>query len=83
MSVQREESGDIARREDALDDEILRLLFSSPYPWTVAELARELGSGDAEDGVGRLVGAGLAHRIEDFAFPTRAARRARELHEPY
>jgi len=74
---------DIARREDALDDEILRLLFSSSYPWTVAELARELGDGGAEDGVGRLAGAGLVHRVRDLAFPTRAARRARELHEPY
>jgi hypothetical protein len=83
MSAPGDDRDEIARREDALDDEILRLLFSSPYPWTVAELAGELGSGGAEDGVGRLVGAGLAHRIEDFAFPTRAARRARELHEPY
>lgn len=83
MSVPREESGDISRRERGLDDEILRLLFSSPYPWTVAELARELGDGGAEDGVGRLAGAGLVHRIGDLAFPARAARRARELHEPY
>lgn len=83
MSAPGDGRDEIARREDALDDEILRLLFSSPYPWTVAELARELGSDDTEDGIGRLAGAGLVHRIEDFAFPTRAARRARELHEPY
>jgi hypothetical protein len=75
--------GEVAQREDALDDEILRLLFGSAYPWTVAELARELGDGGAVDGVRRLAGAGLVHRIEDFAFPTRAARRARELYEPY
>ena len=83
MSAQREELGEIGRRESALDDEILRLLFSSSYPWAIEELARELGTGDAEDGVARLAGAGLVHRIERFAFPTRAARRARELHEPY
>jgi len=74
---------EIARREDALDDELLRLLFNSPYPWTVAELARELGDDGAEDGLRRLAGAGLVHRSGDFAFPSRAARRARELYEPY
>lgn len=83
MSAPRDDRDEIVRREDALDDEVLRLLFSSPYPWTVAELDRELGSSEAQDGIGRLAGAGLIHRIEDFAFPTRAARRARELHEPY
>lgn len=83
MSARGDGRDEIARREDALDDELLRLLFSSPYPWTVAELTRELGDGGAEDGLCRLAGAGLVHRIGDFAFPTRAARRARELHEPY
>jgi hypothetical protein len=83
VSAPRDDRDEIVRREDALDDEVLRLLFSSPYPWTVAELDRELGSSEAQDGIGRLAGAGLIHRIEDFAFPTRAARRARELHEPY
>ncbi len=38
MSAPGDGRDEIARREDALDDEILRLLFSSPYPWTVAEL---------------------------------------------
>jgi hypothetical protein len=33
MSAQREESGDIVCCEGALDDEILRLLFASAYPW--------------------------------------------------
>lgn len=83
MSAPGEGTDEIARREDALDDEILRLLFSSPYPWTVAELALELGDSGAEDGLRRLLGAGLVHQTGDFAFPTRAARRARELHEPY
>ena len=68
MSAQREESGDIARRERALDDEILRLLFASAYPWAVEELARELGPSDAEDGLSRLAGAGLVRRIQHFAY---------------
>jgi hypothetical protein len=83
MSSRSEEADDNAGRERATDDEILRLLFSSPSPWSVAELARELGDGDAEDGVARLVGAGLAHRQGGLVFPSRAARRAVELYEPF
>jgi hypothetical protein len=65
------------------DDNVLALLFSSPYPWSVAELARELPDPFAEDRVGRLASAGLVHRHGDFVFPTRTARRARELYRPY
>jgi len=83
MSAQREGPEDIGRRERATDDEILRLLFSSPSPWAVAELGRELDSTDAEDGVARLAGAGLVHRQGELVSPTRAARRAIELYEPY
>jgi hypothetical protein len=63
VSAPGEGRDEIARREDALDDEILRLLFSSPYPWTVEELARELGDSGAEDGLRRLAGASLVHRM--------------------
>lgn len=82
MSAQCDRS-EIARRELATDDEILRLLFSSPAPWSVDELVRELANTDAEDGVVRLVGAGLAHRQGELVSPTRAARRAVELYEPF
>lgn len=83
MSTPSREPNEIARRERATDDEILRLLFSSPSPWSVAELARELGDSDAEDGVARLAGAGLVHRTGELVSPTRAARRAIELYEPF
>jgi hypothetical protein len=83
MSEQGEAPDEIGRRERALDDEILFHLFGSPYPWSVDELASELNDSDAEDGVVRLAGAGLVHRIGALVFPTRAARRAGELHEPY
>lgn len=69
------------RVEAARDDEILFLLFSSPYPWTVEELARELNDSDAADGVARLAAAGLVHGLDRFVFPTRSARRVRELRE--
>ncbi len=55
-----------------MDDETLRLLFSSPYPWTVAELDRELGNSDARDGIGRLPAPG------SFA-GSRISRSRREL----
>jgi hypothetical protein len=69
-------------RMDGSERTVLLVLFHDPLPWTVEELGRELGDrGDAIDAVGRLVGAGLVHRLGDFVFPTRAARRSDELYE--
>lgn len=46
---------------------------------TVAELMRELGTGGA-DGADRLVGAGLAHRLDgDFIIPSAAGRHANQF----
>lgn len=63
------------------DRNVLNLMFvDSSWPWSVEEIARELQSRlDAEDAVCRLAGAGLVHRLGEFVFPTRAARRADEL----
>jgi hypothetical protein len=83
MSAPSKDADHIGRRERALDDEILFHLFSSPYPWTLDELGLELNSDDVPDGVARLAGAGLVNRVEQLVFPSRAARRACELHEPY
>jgi hypothetical protein len=65
---------------DMSEKEVLSLLLSDPYLWTIEELAREFGKG-AETSVGALAGAGLVHRLGDFVFTTRAARRSDELHE--
>lgn len=65
---------------DQREREVLYLLFHDPYPWTVEELRREVGT-EAESSVGSLAGAGLLHRFGDFVIPTRAARRSDELHE--
>lgn len=67
-------------RMDTSEKTVLLVLSDDPVPWTVEELGRELkDTGDAVDAVARLAGAGLAHRLGDFVFPTRAARRSDEL----
>ncbi len=58
------------------DGNVLALIIDSGWPWTVDELACELGTLlGAADAVGRLSGAGLVHRLGEFVFPTRAALR--------
>jgi predicted transcriptional regulator len=67
--------------DDEIDNTVVSfVLDGDSWPWSIEEIARELGDrADAEDAVARLAGAGLVHRIEDFAFPTRSLRRASEL----
>jgi hypothetical protein len=67
--------------EEEIDNTVISfLLDGDAWPWSREEIARELGDkADAEDAVARLAGAGLVHRIGDFAFPTRSLRRASEL----
>lgn len=64
--------------DEEMDSAILWRLCKEG-PWAVAELERELGS-DAHDGVGRLVGRGLAHRLGDkFVIASAAGRHAHSL----
>jgi len=67
--------------EDEIDNTVVGFLLDQPWwPWTLEEIARELGDKpDAEDAIARLTGAGLVHRLGDFAFPTRSLRRASKL----
>ena len=67
--------------EEQIDSTVLDfMLCGSDHPWSVAEIVRELGNGpDAQDAVARLAGTGLVHRLDEFVFPTRTARRAEEL----
>lgn len=58
-----------AEDEDRVDHTIVALLVDddSPYPWTVADLAREVGDATAtEDSLARLCGAGLVHPLGQF-----------------
>lgn len=56
------------------------MLREGSWPWSVDELARELANRpNAEDSICRLTESGLVHRLGDFVFPTRTARRAAEI----
>jgi hypothetical protein len=68
--------------EDATDLAILSMLLANPYcvPWSVDEVAREMGDRIAAvDGLVNLHGAGLIHRCGEFVWATRAARRGEQL----
>ncbi len=71
-----------AERLDRNERAVLLLLFEDRSPWTLDELGRELHDrGDAADATSALARAGLVHRLGEFVFPTRAARRSDELYD--
>jgi hypothetical protein len=75
-------SPDVAADEARIDSAILALLLDddAQRPWSVDEVAREIGDPLAtSDAVARLYGAGLVHRLEGFVFATRPALRAARL----
>jgi len=79
---ERQDRGGHELSEEQRDGVVLDLMLCDPTNslWSIEEIARVLDHrSDAEDSVRRLAEAGLAHRIGEFAFPTRAARRAGEL----
>jgi hypothetical protein len=75
--MQHDRIPDEARENGLLN----RMLVESPsYPWSVDEIARELQDTlGAEDSIQSLNEAGLVHRLGDFVWPSKAARRAAEL----
>jgi hypothetical protein len=84
MQTQRNgrDDADSNLSEEQIDGTVLDfMLCGSDHPWSVDEIARELGNEpDAHDAVARLTGTGLVHRLNEFVFPTRTARRAEALH---
>ena len=73
---------DAVRLSDEVEFVVLVLLLDagSPGPWTVAELAREVGCEvKAAEAVVRLHGAGLVHRSGELVFASRPAARFGEL----
>jgi hypothetical protein len=79
--IQDGEPPNLAEQDYQIDNVVIDcMLVGAPWPWSVQELAREIGNEvDAVDSVGRLVRRGLLHRSGEFVFPTRAARSAHEL----
>jgi hypothetical protein len=82
-------------RLDQRERHVLYAVIHDPFPWTVAELRRDMGTEGrfAEDAISALDAAGLVHRFlvhrpvgehqaeetETVVSPTRAARRLDEL----
>jgi hypothetical protein len=81
MQDQRSDE-DVALADDDAERVVLALLLESkgPGPWSVQELARELGSElRTTDAIARLHAAGLVHRCHEFVWVTRPARRLHQL----
>lgn len=82
QNPQRQSLHDPDEAERHTDNTILSLMLddSSSWPSSVEEIARELANpAKARDAINRLTEHGLVHRIGDFVFPTRTARRAAEI----
>jgi hypothetical protein len=64
------------------DSAILNLLLDPTLQGSLSvdEVAREMGEHvKTLDAIARLHGCGLIHRLDEFVFATRSARRSREL----
>lgn len=82
MRFERSSTAPVGRCGDELEFVVLALLLDRECsgPWSVQELAREVGCELlAADAVVRLCAAGLAHRVGEFAWPSRAASRFSQL----
>ncbi len=63
---------------------LLPLQTGHSWPWSMQEIARELGNELlAADAVVGLHAAGLVNRLDEFVSPTRSATRFRRLAGPY
>ena len=69
----------VAEREGAIDSAILGMLVNSDQRlWSRDEIEHEIGR-DVTDSLNRLYGGGLIHRLQGFAWPTRAALMSDEI----
>jgi hypothetical protein len=73
---------EIAKEEHRAERSVLTVLSDAPGLWSLDEIGREVFQPElVEDAVNRLRAFGLVHRIEDFAFASRAALHA-QRYEP-
>lgn len=71
---------DICEAERQTDNVILGFMLREGWPWSADEVRREYGDRlAATDSIRRLIDHGLVHRLGNFVFPTRTARRAAEI----
>jgi hypothetical protein len=79
-STQPDSELTVAELEQRTDRMVLMLLLDEPGLWSLDEIGREISTVlDAEDGVNRLHAVGLVHKLDRFAFATRAAVRGQRL----
>jgi hypothetical protein len=82
MHDQDQEPLTVAEEDDRTDKAIIDLLIDPAVqrPWAVEEIAREIGDTiETVDSLARLAGAGLIHRLDDFAWASRAALHSERL----
>lgn len=75
----------VAALEHGAERVVLMILLDDPGLWHLDEIKLQVQKDtsrlEIEDAANRLATHGLAHRIEDFVFPTRAALRS-QRYEP-
>ena len=72
--MQAQNTSSAIEQDEQIDTAIMGMLFDSPRPLAVTEIEREIATPlYVEDGIARLVAVGLAHRLGEFVFATRAA----------
>jgi len=65
--------------EEQTDCLVIGFMLRDGWPWSVEEIGREFDKERATESVQRLTECGLAHRVGDLVFPSRAARRAADI----
>ncbi len=70
---------DRCEREAQIDCLVIGFMMRDGWPWSVEEIAREFDKERGDESVKRLTESGLAHRVGDLVFPSRAARRGAEI----
>ena len=80
--MQHEPTATAAEDDDRIDKAVIHLLVDPDQPWSEEEIIRELTGTDriaVIDSLARLRGKGVIHRLNEFAFMTRAARESNRL----
>lgn len=82
LPMQQQRTLTPAQQDAQIDAEILRLLGDSDAqrPWAADEIVRVCAF-DTTDSLNRLYAVGLIHRLDSFAWATRAAIAADDLHQ--